>query len=83
MKSKSKQFHKEASIMSEIFPEPIRNLPEADIPLSGIKTYLSQAQNHQILFWEFNEDVEIPDHSHEAQWDVVLAGSSLIGPKSV
>ena len=60
--------------MSEIFPEPIRNLPEADIPLSGIKAYLSQAENHQILFMEFSEDVEVPEHSHEAQWGVVLAG---------
>jgi len=34
--------------MSAIFPEPIRNLPQADIPLSGIKAYLSQAENHQI-----------------------------------
>jgi quercetin dioxygenase-like cupin family protein len=60
--------------MSEIFPEPIRNLPEADIPLKGIKAYLSQAENHQILFMEFAEDVEVADHSHEAQWGVVLAG---------
>jgi hypothetical protein len=29
--------------MSEIFPKPIRNLPEADIPLEGIKAYLSQS----------------------------------------
>ncbi len=60
--------------MSEIFPEPIKNLPEADIPLDGIKAYLSQAENHQILFMEFTEDVEVPQHSHEAQWSVVLAG---------
>ena len=60
--------------MSEIFPEPIRNLPQADIPFDGITAYLSQAQNHQILFMEFSEDVEVPEHSHEAQWDVVLAG---------
>ncbi len=60
--------------MSEIFPEPIRNLPLADIPLDGIKAYLSQAENHQILFMEFSEDVELPEHSHEAQWDIVLAG---------
>ncbi|MHC4636273.1 MAG: cupin domain-containing protein [Planctomycetota bacterium] len=60
--------------MSETFPEPIRNLPLADIPLDGIKAYLSQAENHQILFMEFTEDVEVPQHSHEAQWSVVLAG---------
>jgi len=62
--------------MSEIFPEPIRNLPEADIPLSGIKAYLSQAENHQILFMEFSEDAEVPEHSHESQWGVVLEGKS-------
>ena len=60
--------------MSEIFPEPIRNLPEADIPLTGIKAYLSQSENHQILFMQFSEDVEVPEHSHESQWGVVLEG---------
>jgi len=60
--------------MSEIFPEPIRDLPLADIPLDGIKAYLSQAENHQILFMEFSEDIEVPEHSHGAQWGVVLAG---------
>jgi len=60
--------------MTEIFPEQITNLPQADIPFDGITAYLSQAQNHQILFWEFTEDVEIPEHSHEAQWGVVLEG---------
>ena len=60
--------------MAEIFPEPIRNLPEADIPLDGLKAYLSQSDNHQILFMEFDEDVEVPEHSHESQWGVVLEG---------
>ena len=52
--------------MSEMFPEPIRSLPQADVPLDGIKAYLSQGQDHQIVFWEFTEDVEVPEHSHEA-----------------
>jgi quercetin dioxygenase-like cupin family protein len=60
--------------MSGIFPEPIRNLPEADIPLNGIKAYLSQSENHQIIFMEFSEDVEVPEHSHESQWGIVLEG---------
>jgi len=60
--------------MSNIFPEPIRNLPEADIPLSGIKAYLSQAENHQIIFMEFTKDIEVPEHLHESQWAVVLEG---------
>jgi len=62
--------------MPEVFPESIRNLPQADVPFDGITAYLSQAGNHQILFMEFNEDVEVPEHSHEAQWTVVLRGKT-------
>jgi quercetin dioxygenase-like cupin family protein len=60
--------------MTEIFPEPIRNLPEADIPLKGIRAYLSQSENHQIIFMEFGEDVELPEQSHAAQVGIVLEG---------
>lgn len=60
--------------MSEIFPEPIRNLPLADIGLGGLTAYLSQAEDHQVLFMEFAEDAQVPEHSHEAQWTIVVAG---------
>ena len=61
--------------MSKPFPELILNLPQADIPLQGLTAYLSQAENHQILFMHFAEDVELGEHSHEAQWGIVLEGS--------
>lgn len=35
--------------MTDIFPKPIRNLPEADIRLKNIWAYLSQSKNHQII----------------------------------
>lgn len=57
-----------------IFPDPIAKLPEADIPLKGIKAYLSQGESHQIIFMEFSEDVELPEHAHEGQWGIVLEG---------
>ncbi|MHC4623266.1 MAG: cupin domain-containing protein [Planctomycetota bacterium] len=60
--------------MSEVFPGPITDLPLADIPLDGLKGYLSQGKDHQILFMEFREDIEVPEHSHESQWGVVLEG---------
>ncbi len=60
--------------MSSNFAEPVRKLPEADIPLSGITAYLSQAESHQIIFMEFAEDVDLPEHSHEAQIGYVLNG---------
>lgn len=61
-------------MMKETFPEPILNLSEADIPLDGIKAYLSQGNDHQIIFMEFEKDVELPEHQHEAQWGIVLEG---------
>ena len=60
--------------MSEIFPKPIRNLPEADIPIDGIKAYLSQSDTHQIIFMEFEKDVDLPEHAHAAQIGIVLEG---------
>lgn len=60
--------------MSEVFPDPIRNLPEADIPLEGIRAYLSQADTHQIVFMEFTKDIELSEHSHAAQMGIVLEG---------
>jgi quercetin dioxygenase-like cupin family protein len=60
--------------MSEVFPDPIKNLPEADIPLEGIKAYLSQSDTHQIIFMEFAKDVDLPEHSHAAQIGIVLEG---------
>lgn len=60
--------------MSSIFPKPIINLSEADIPLAGLKAYLSQSETHQILFMEFDKDVDVPEHSHEAQVGFILEG---------
>lgn len=60
--------------MKEIFPDPIRDLPKADIPLDGITAYLSQADTHQILFMEFEQSVDLPEHSHGAQMGIVLEG---------
>jgi quercetin dioxygenase-like cupin family protein len=60
--------------MTDIFPEPIRSLPSADIPVAGCTAYLSQTDTHQVLFMQFDQDVELPEHSHAAQWGVVLEG---------
>jgi hypothetical protein len=53
--------------MNQVFPDPIKNLPVADIPLDGSTAYLSQSDTHQILFMEFEKDVELPEHSHADQ----------------
>ena len=60
--------------MNSIFPEPIQNLPEADIPFKGVKAFLAQGDNYQIIFMEFKRDVDLPEHSHESQWEVAVEG---------
>ena len=60
--------------MSPVFPEAIRDLPEADIPLNGLTAYLSQSDDHQILFMQFEKAVDLPEHAHGAQFGVVLEG---------
>jgi quercetin dioxygenase-like cupin family protein len=60
--------------MSQVFPEAITNLPEANLPFQGVKGYISQALNHQIIFMEFSENVDVPAHSHAAQLGIVLEG---------
>lgn len=60
--------------MKNFFPPAIQKLPQADVPLRGITAYLSQSGTHQILFMTFEEEVDLPEHSHESQWGVVLEG---------
>ncbi|MBF0544951.1 MAG: cupin domain-containing protein [Candidatus Riflebacteria bacterium] len=72
--------------MSGIFPKPIKDLPEANVPLEGVKAFLSQSDSHQIVFMEFQKDVDLPIHSHAAQVGFILEGKSELtigGKKAV
>jgi quercetin dioxygenase-like cupin family protein len=60
--------------MKDIFPEPITKLPEADMPLKGVRAYLSQADRHQVIFMQFDCDDEMAEHAHAAQVGFVLEG---------
>jgi quercetin dioxygenase-like cupin family protein len=60
--------------MKTIFPDPIRSLPRADIPLEGLTAFLSQSDTHQTLFMEFEKTVELSEHEHADQMGFVLEG---------
>ncbi|NOZ03837.1 MAG: cupin domain-containing protein [FCB group bacterium] len=62
-------------VNEDFFPPIIRNLPEADIPVEGLQSHLFQGDNQQFIFMSFGNDADIPEHSHEAQWGVVLDGA--------
>ena len=60
--------------MNDFFPEIIRRLPEADIPFEGVRGWLSQGEDHQLVFFEIEAIGEVAEHTHGAQWGTVFEG---------
>ena len=58
----------------DFFPVIVTDLPQADVPLQGVRAYLFQGENKQLLFMTFPDDVDVPEHDHAAQWGAVLEG---------
>jgi len=56
------------------FPEFISQLPEVDIPWEGVGGNLLQGEGIQVVFLHFQRQTVVPEHSHRAQWELVLAG---------
>lgn len=57
-----------------VYPEMIRNLPEIDIPIEGIRGWLMQTGDKQMVFFDIEPVGEVPPHSHCDQWGFVLNG---------
>jgi mannose-6-phosphate isomerase-like protein (cupin superfamily) len=66
------------------YPEMIRTLPEVDIQLKGIRGWLLQAKDRQVVFFDIQPACEVPPHSHCDQWGFVVEGEvrMVIGGKS-
>ncbi|MDE5422079.1 cupin domain-containing protein [Ancylomarina sp. DW003] len=60
------------------FPEIIDRHASAAIPIDGLKSKLIQAGEQQFVFMEFEKDIEVLPHAHNAQWGVVLDGEMEI-----
>jgi len=52
----------------------ITGLPQADIPLDGVRGWISQASDHQVVFLDIDPIGEVPPHSHGEQWGIVVEG---------
>ena len=55
-------------------PEFLKQNPEIELPIPGARGWLLQGQGQQVVFVEFSETVEVPEHSHAEQWEFALAG---------
>ncbi len=62
----------------EIFPKMITDLPEIDISLEGVKGWLLQGKDRQVVFYEIESIGVIPEHSHGEQWGVVIEGEAKL-----
>lgn len=56
------------------FPDLITNLPEADIPFDGVRGWISQGPDRQVVFFDIDPVGEVAPHSHGEQWGVVVEG---------
>ena len=56
------------------YPDMIRNLPEIDIPVDGIRGWLLSGSDKQVVFFDIQPVGKIPPHSHCAQWGIMLEG---------
>lgn len=66
------------------FPEFIQNLPKADLPVDGIRGWLLNGENGQVLFLQADQKAVIPEHKHGDQWGIVIEGEMelTIGEKT-
>ena len=56
------------------FPSFVRQNPEADLPFPGVRGWLISSDRQQTVFADFAERTEVPEHTHEDQWEIVIAG---------
>lgn len=66
------------------YPDMMRKLPEIDIPLEGIRGWLLQSKDKQVVFFDIEPIGVVPPHSHCAQWGLMVDGEMRlnIGGKS-
>ncbi len=56
------------------FPDFIRKLPQADTSLRGVMLWLLQGRTASATLFQAHEDSAVPEHSHRAQWGIVVEG---------
>jgi len=61
------------------FPAIIKDLPEADIPFQGVRAWILQGQDCQLIFFEMESTALVPEHSHDyPQWGMVVKGKMML-----
>jgi quercetin dioxygenase-like cupin family protein len=56
------------------YPKMITSLPQADISYKGLKGWILQGQTQQVVFLEIDPIGQVKEHTHRAQFGMVLEG---------
>lgn len=58
------------------FPSFIRQFPSLDLPFPDdvVRSHAIRSEAGLVVFFDFLADVELPPHSHLAQWGVLVDG---------
>jgi quercetin dioxygenase-like cupin family protein len=66
---------KPASKQATGYTPVITALPEAELPFTGVKAWILQGVEQQLIFFEFEPTAKVPEHSHSyPQWGMVIKG---------
>jgi quercetin dioxygenase-like cupin family protein len=60
------------------FPSFVTQLPEAAVQFPGVRGWISQSRDHQVVFLFFPAGSSAAPHRHGAQWGVVLSGELVL-----
>ena len=52
----------------------IMGLPQIDVSMPGVRGWLSQGSDHQVVFFDIDPIGAIEPHTHGEQWGVVIEG---------
>ncbi len=56
------------------YPEMITKLPQADVPFKGVRAWISQGADHQVVFFDMDPIGKVSAHRHGEQWGIVVEG---------
>ncbi len=60
--------------MPNPFPSFVDVLPEAAVSHAGVRGWVSQAADHQVVFLHFPAGAKAAPHAHGTQWGLVVSG---------
>ena len=56
------------------FPDFVTRFDQAAMPFDGVRAWMVQGDRNQVIFADFSRELDVPEHSHGDQWELVLAG---------